>query len=87
MSGSSEKSLLKIPLSALQLPERPKEIHRNPCKHCPSAHYPPDPEALDTLDYPRDLQIKSVFPCAWRPQKMCKGVCDFLSVTEEDLNG
>lgn len=27
----------------------------------------------------------AVFPCAWRPEAMCKGVCDDVGVTEGDL--
>lgn len=65
---------------------RPREIHKAPCKHCPSAHYPPDPESTDIKEtWPREDQLQSVFPCAWRPEKQCKGYCDFLGVTEEDL--
>lgn len=25
------------------------------------------------------------FLCAWRPEKLCRGACDRLNVTEEDL--
>lgn len=65
---------------------RPREIHRHPCARCPSAHYPPDPQALDYLTAPREVQLREgIFPCAWRPEKLCKGVCDRLGVREEDL--
>ena len=70
-------------------PDRPCEIHKAPCKHCPSAaatrsgHH--DPESLDYKAAPRDVQIESVFPCGWRPEKMCKGYSDWLGVTESDL--
>jgi hypothetical protein len=64
---------------------RVTEIHTHPCKRCPSAHYPPDPEALDYLAASRADQVGSVFRCGWRNDKACKGYCDFLGVTDEDL--
>ncbi len=77
--------VIRLPVTAPQ-PERPKLIHMAPCKDCPSAHHAPDPEALDYLTYPRAVQVESCFPCAWRPQKLCKGYCDFLGVTEAELS-
>jgi hypothetical protein len=66
---------------------RPVEIHAEPCKHCPSAHYPPSPEALDMRAWPRHLQVAAAFPCGWRPTKLCKGYCDSIGMTEADLGG
>jgi hypothetical protein len=67
----------------------PKAIHARPCKHCPSAigeklgqH---DEEATDYKAAPRDVQLESAFPCGWRPEKLCKGYCDFLGITERDM--
>lgn len=66
--------------------ERPTTIHKKPCAHCPSAHFPPDPESADIkANWSRAAQIDVVFPCAWRPDAMCRGVCDDLNITEEDL--
>ncbi|MGH9903931.1 MAG: hypothetical protein ACRD68_19140 [Pyrinomonadaceae bacterium] len=45
-----------------------------------------DPESLDYKAAPRDVQLDSVFRCAWRPEKLCRGYCDFLGVTEADLS-
>lgn len=70
-------------------PPRPKEIHKAPCKHCPSAHAERvgehDPESQDYKAAPRAIQLESCFPCGWRPEKLCKGYCDYLGVTEGDL--
>lgn len=63
-------------------------IHRSPCKRCPSAHYPADSEAEDIKDMYAKGEItarESVFPCAWRPNKICKGVCDYHGIGEKDL--
>lgn len=75
---------LGIRLDALDL-TRPVAIHRHPCKHCPSALSPPDDITLDYMAAPRAEQLDSVFRCAWRRQKACKGYCDLLGVTESDL--
>jgi hypothetical protein len=61
------------------------EVHRNPCAHCPSAHHPPDPEALDLLQAPRAEQVQHAFPCGWRPHKLCKGYCDSIGITDREL--
>ena len=63
---------------------RPTEIHESPCERCPSAHFPPDPEALDMRQWPRRLQVEAAFPCAWRPEKLCKGYCDSIGMTEAE---
>lgn len=54
---------------------RATEIHRHACKLCPSATSEPDPETLDYMAAPRAEQVASVFKCAWRPTKACKGYC------------
>lgn len=63
---------------------RPVEIYKQPCPHCPSMKGT-DPEVEDMMTWPRDAQVDTVFPCAWRKEKMCKGYCDKLGVTEADL--
>ena len=74
-----------IPLPVV--PEvRPTTIHKAPCKHCPTAHHPPDPESIDILTtWTREQQREALFPCGWRPDKLCKGQCDELGFTEADL--
>ena len=64
--------------------DRVKTIHVDACEHCPSRN-PPDPECKDIKTWPRAEQIETVFRCAWRPSKACKGYCDFLGITERDL--
>lgn len=63
-----------------ELPPRPTEIHAEPCEQCPSAHWPPDPESLEIKEMVGAGAPASefVFRCAWRPEALCKGVCDFL---------
>lgn len=61
-----------------------REIHAHPCAHCPSKH-PPDEMTLDILTWPRQAQLETVFRCAWRGDKACKGYCDVLNVTETEL--
>lgn len=51
-------------------------IHDEPCRNCPSAHYPPDPEARDIMEWPEAERLKTAFPCAWRPDKLCRGYWD-----------
>ena len=67
-----------------KIPEsRPTEVHKKPCKNCPSAHHPRDPEAQDILDALSRGEVSFedvVFPCAWRPEKICRGVYDSASL-------
>lgn len=82
-----EVTRLLAPLETLPPGElgRAVEVHARPCARCPSAHWPPDEEAEDYLAAPRDVQLDSVFRCAWRRTKACRGYCDFLGITEADL--
>jgi hypothetical protein len=34
----------------------------------------------------REEKLDSVFRCAWRREKACRGYADFIGVTEEDLD-
>ena len=66
----------------------PRAIHSNPCAHCPSVAMPDDPETEDIrLNATRQEQIDSVFRCAWRREKACKGYCDRLSIAPSELAG
>jgi hypothetical protein len=61
------------------------EVHKNYCKDCPSnrAVFPiPDPEAADYEALPDGERQRYVFPCGWRPNKLCKGVCESLDYDE-----
>lgn len=68
------------------LPATPRAIHERPCQHCPSAHFPPDPEALDLESLPFEQRIRHVFPCAWNGSALCRGVCDRMGVGPEHLD-
>lgn len=84
-----ESEALKMELPQLQPWNlaRVKELHAEPCEHCPSAHHPPDPESEQFLRASRTTQLTSVFRCAWRNEKACKGWCDYLGISEEELKG
>jgi len=80
---------LKIPESKAPY-SPPRRIWRKPCVKCPSAHYPPDPESEDMERMYKSGAITvwdATFQCAWRPGKMCKGLCDRLGITVSDLQG
>ena len=42
-------------------------------------------ENEEVKNFPREEQIKTAFPCGWRPSKLCKGYCDEFNITEKDL--
>jgi hypothetical protein len=74
-----------LPASFYDLPPQPTEIHRSPCSHCPSAHYPSDPESDDIRACDRETRAKHAFRCAWRPEKLCRGYCDDMGLDESDF--
>lgn len=58
---------------------RPTETQPRPCRNCPSAHCPPDPEAEDQLAFLRAGTLtreQVVFTCGWNPSRLCRGVAD-----------
>lgn len=62
----------------------PSEVHKRPCKHCPSAHWGPTPESVDIKEtWPRPAQLETVFACAWRPTALCRGYVDYLGHVHE----
>lgn len=84
-----QKSLEKHKEVELRYPNRHKEIHKAPCKNCPSIidklNGVVDPEVEDAKRLSREEQIKTAFPCGWRPSKLCKGYCDEFNIKEKDL--
>lgn len=54
------------------------DVHETYCKNCPSKWHPQDPEAAGIEALPDGERQKYVFPCAWRREKLCKGVCEVL---------
>lgn len=72
----------------LKYPNRHKDIHKGCCKYCPSNNNRKsgiiDPETEDFKKLPKDIiATKYVFVCAWRPNKLCKGLCDNFDIDEE----
>jgi hypothetical protein len=73
-------------LDELMKEGRPTRIHAHHCAHCPSVAMPDDPETADIkANATREQQIESVFRCAWRRDKACKGYCDKLGIEDADL--
>lgn len=61
---------------------RPTLVHEDACERCPSTHYPNDPEADAVKEAVSAGLVDKrhyVFPCAWRPDKICKGIADQLN--------
>ena len=79
-------SKIKALLEAM-VPGRPvRAIHTHACQHCPSIHTPDDPECVQIRDHAsREEKIESLFRCAWRSEKACRGYADFIGVTVDDL--
>lgn len=65
-------------VSPPEIPDTPREVHDESCEHCPSAHYPPDPCTLDFMELSKEDRMQSVFACAWRPEKLCRGYYDLM---------
>lgn len=86
MSTEVPKIKIKLELEALRAEGRPKSLHAHPCTHCPTIHSPEDPESAGIRDCgTREEKRDSVFRCAWRREKACRGYADFIGVTAEDL--
>ncbi len=72
----------------IKLPNAIKEpnyvMHKRHCKHCPSATSS-DPECDEIKKLSHNEKVKTAFPCGWRPTKFCKGYCDAMGITNEDL--
>ena len=72
-----------VPLKTL--PEPLPEMRPGVCQHCPSAHYPLDPECLDILAQPKTIKIETAFPCGWDHRYYCRGYCLRMGITNTDL--
>lgn len=67
-------------------PPKPKPMMRaRACQHCPSAHYPADPEARTIRSAPKDLRLEHAFICAWDNDFYCRGYCISMGITNDDL--
>ncbi len=65
-------------------------VHLRPCKNCPSAWYPHDPESeeLEIACANGEIPEKDyLFKCAWRPNKICKGLFDKLQKRKASIKG
>jgi hypothetical protein len=76
----------------VKFPNRHKEIHKSCCKNCPSKQTRlkgiEDVESKEMKDsYNKAGLIQEcLFVCAWRNNKLCKGICDYFDITQEDIN-
>lgn len=73
-----------------QFPNRHNEIHKVCCKKCPSNHNKKngnvDEESEQIKTFPKELIAKEyLFVCAWRPNKLCKAICDYYDIDENYL--
>lgn len=80
----AKAAFLKIP-TIFALPNPEPRAHKRPCKHCPSAHSPPDPEAADILAQPHAVRVDHAFICAWGNSRFCKGYRDAAGISDADL--
>lgn len=62
--------------------KRPTKVHVSYCKYCPSKDGASDPESRMIASMPEGEKQKYVFACAWRNEKLCKGVCEELNYDE-----
>lgn len=75
----------RIPVPIPHENPQPK-AHKVCCAHCPSApHRPQDPEVQDILKWPKAARIETAFACGWNGKRYCKGYCDTMGITEQDL--
>lgn len=68
-----------------------REIHKMACKKCPTKNGLKigqiDAETQEIKTYPKEIIVQEyLFPCAWRPNKLCKGLCDYFEITETHIN-
>lgn len=72
-------------------PDRHKFIHQECCKNCPSNNDLKasvfDPETEDFKKCSKEFLAKEViFVCAWRPSKLCKGICNIYNIDQDFLD-
>lgn len=81
--SDAARLMAAVDVQLAAMPE-PRGIWRRPCPKCPSAHFPEDPESAEIIGWVKSGQQRAedwVFACAWRPQKLCRGICDKLGYT------
>lgn len=72
-------------------PDAHKKIHKHCCKQCPTNNIritgEKDMEVELYRKAPKEILIKEIiFTCAWRPSKLCKGICDEYGITQDDID-
>lgn len=65
---------MKIPQPE-KLPPFEPVPHSTYCRLCPS---PIDPETEDYMPLPDGERQKHVFPCALRPNRLCRQICELM---------
>jgi hypothetical protein len=64
------------------------KIRKRPCEHCPTAHYPPDPGALQTREWVRSGEMPAeemLFVCGWSPTRVCRGVYEEMVALKAEI--
>lgn len=75
-----------------KFPDRHCTIHKTCCKQCPSERNREegieDPESKDIRDsFSKEfIAHEFLFVCAWRPNKLCKGNCDYMGIDQDFIN-
>lgn len=65
-------------------PNRHTTIHKCCCKHCPADNNRKNGVVdIESKDIKESVSKQAIakeylFVCAWRPNKLCKGLCDFM---------
>ena len=72
-------------------PDRHRTIHKYHCDGCPShcnaIAGETDAETEEVKSWPKSLIAKEgLFVCYKRPNKLCKGLCDVMSIDQEFLD-
>lgn len=67
------------------LPVPEMRAYTRPCRHCPSAHHPPDPEAEWIMAQPHAVRVENAFPCGWNGKRFCRGYCDRAGASDAEL--
>lgn len=60
-------------------PAMTMDVHEKHCGPCP-ASLGHDPETEDLAKLPIELRRLTMFPCAWRPEKVCRGYVDLMKL-------
>jgi hypothetical protein len=84
--GASRFNPSRFVIPPVEDPKEPQpRMHKRPCKNCPSAHYPDDPESADIKTWPPALRVRTIFACGWSPVRYCRGYCDEMGVNAADV--